>query len=55
MNQEKAQELVDFISWVISEGQKYLPKLNYVPLSDKVVEINNKTLQSLSFNSEPVL
>jgi phosphate transport system substrate-binding protein len=55
MNQKKSQELVDFISWVINEGQKYSPELSYVPLSDKVVEINNKTLQSLSFNGEPVI
>src|SRR5262245_3119725 len=54
MNQKKAEELKEFISWVINEGQKYSPELNYVPLSDKVVEINNKTLQSLSISGEPV-
>lgn len=54
MNQRKAQELVDFISWAIDVGQRFAPELNYVPLPDQIVELNNKTLQSIVFDDKPI-
>lgn len=54
IDQRKAQELVDFISWAINDGQRFAPELYYVPLPDQIVEINNRTLQSLVFNGKSI-
>jgi phosphate transport system substrate-binding protein len=53
-NQQKAQKLVDFIAWAINEGQRFGPPLGYVPLSGEVVNLNQKTLQSLTFKESPL-
>src|ERR671914_1063232 len=39
-NQNKAQNLVDFINWAITDGQQFAPELGYVPLPDQVVQLN---------------
>jgi phosphate transport system substrate-binding protein len=55
MDQRKAQELLEFITWIINDGQKYSPELHYVPLPDEVIGINNGTLESLVFKGEPIV
>ena len=55
MNQRKAQELIDFISWSINEGQRFASELNYVPLPNQIVELNNMTLQSIVFNGKSII
>jgi phosphate transport system substrate-binding protein len=52
---EKAQALAQFINWAITEGQQFATPLHYVPLPDSVVQHNQQTLRSLTFNGEPVL
>jgi phosphate transport system permease protein/phosphate transport system substrate-binding protein len=54
MNQVKAKALVDFISWAITDGQKTAESLDYVPLPDGVVKLNQETLKSLTFNGQPL-
>jgi hypothetical protein len=54
MNQGKAKALVDFISWAITDGQKTAESLDYVPLPDGVVKLNQETLKSLTFNGQPL-
>jgi phosphate transport system permease protein/phosphate transport system substrate-binding protein len=54
MNQGKAKALVDFISWAITDGQKTAESLDYVPLPDGVVKLNQDTLKSLTFNGQPI-
>jgi len=54
IDQAKAKSLVDFISWAITDGQKTAEKLNYVPLPDNVVKIDQDTLKSLTFKGSPV-
>jgi phosphate transport system permease protein/phosphate transport system substrate-binding protein len=54
MNQGKAKALVDFISWAITDGQKTAESLDYVPLPDGVVKLNQETLKSLTFNGQPI-
>jgi phosphate transport system substrate-binding protein len=49
-NQNKAQNLVDFINWTITDGQQFAPKLGYVPLPEQVVQLNQETLRGLTFN-----
>ncbi|MDQ4101222.1 MAG: phosphate ABC transporter substrate-binding protein PstS, partial [Thermoproteota archaeon] len=52
---EKAQALSQFINWAITDGQQFATPLHYVPLPDNVVQHNQQTLRSLTFNGEPVL
>jgi phosphate transport system substrate-binding protein len=53
-NQEKAKSLVEFISWAITDGQKFADKLSYVPLPDQVVKLDQDTLKSLTFKGQPI-
>jgi ABC-type phosphate transport system substrate-binding protein len=55
INDAKAKALVDFISWAITDGQKFANKLGYVPLPDQVVELDQDTLKSLTFHGKPVI
>jgi phosphate transport system permease protein/phosphate transport system substrate-binding protein len=52
---EKARALVDFIQWAITDGQEFADELSYVPLPDSVVQHNMQTLESLTFQGQPVL
>ena len=54
LDQGKAKALVDFISWAITDGQKTAESLDYVPLPDGVVKLNQDTLKSLNFNGQPI-
>jgi phosphate transport system permease protein/phosphate transport system substrate-binding protein len=52
---EKARALVDFIQWAITDGQEFADELSYVPLPGSVVQHNMQTLESLTFQGQPVL
>jgi phosphate transport system substrate-binding protein len=52
---EKARALVDFVDWAITDGQQFAGELAYVPLPDSVVQHNQETLRSLTFQGKPVL
>jgi phosphate transport system substrate-binding protein len=49
VDQTKAKYLVDFISWAITDRQKFASKLGYVPLSPIVLKHDQDTLKSLTF------
>ena len=51
---EKAQALVQFVNWAITDGQQFASPLHYVLLPDSVVQHNQQTLRSLTFNGQPV-
>jgi phosphate transport system substrate-binding protein len=51
---EKAQALTQFLNWAITDGQQFASPLHYVPLPDSVVQHNQQTLRSLTFNGQPV-
>jgi phosphate transport system substrate-binding protein len=53
-DQNKAQNLVDFINWAITDGQQFAPDLAYVPLPDAVVQLTQETLRGLTFNGAPL-
>ena len=55
LDEAKAKALVDFISWAITDGQKTGESLNYVPLPDNVVKLDQDTLKSLTFKGKPLL
>ena len=52
---EKAKAIVDFLSWAITDGQKFSEPLGYVPLPAAVVKTNQDTLSSLTFKGTPLL
>jgi phosphate transport system permease protein/phosphate transport system substrate-binding protein len=52
---EKAEVLAEFVNWAITDGQQFASPLHYVPLPDSVVQHNQQTLRSLTFNGQPVL
>lgn len=52
---EKARALAEFVNWAITDGQQFASPLHYVPLPDSVVQHNQQTLRSLTFNGQPVL
>jgi phosphate transport system permease protein/phosphate transport system substrate-binding protein len=54
LDQAKAKALIDFITWAITDGQKIGESLDYVPLPDGVVKLNQDTLKSLTFNGQPI-
>ena len=54
MTEDKAQKLVDFIRWAITDGQQFAEPLGYVPLPQEVVELNQETLNSLTFSGNPI-
>jgi phosphate transport system substrate-binding protein len=53
-NQNKAQNLVDFINWAITDGQQFASELGYVPLPEQVVQLNQETLRGLTLNGAPL-
>jgi phosphate transport system substrate-binding protein len=52
---QKAQKLVDFISWALNEGQIFGPHLGYMPTPKEVGNLNLETLQSLTFKGDPMI
>src|SRR5215218_8623218 len=55
IDETKAKNMVDFVSWAITDGQTFAPDLGYVPLPDEVVKLNQETLKSLTYKGSPVL
>jgi phosphate transport system substrate-binding protein len=54
ITQEKATALVDFINWAITDGQQFASELDYAPLPEQVVQLNQDTLSQITFNGNPV-
>jgi phosphate ABC transporter phosphate-binding protein len=53
-DKNKAQSLVDFINWAITDGQQIAPEIGYVPLPEQVVQLNQETLRGLTHNGAPL-
>lgn len=53
MTQDKGQALIDFIYWAVTDGQRFSPDLQYVPLPDEVVKMNIEALKQLNLNGTP--
>jgi phosphate transport system substrate-binding protein len=52
MTQEKATALVQFIWYVVHDGQQLAPALEYASLPTNVVQIDEATIQSITFNGQ---
>jgi hypothetical protein len=52
MTQAKATALVQFIWWVVHDGQNLSPGLAYAQLPSSVVQIDETTIKSITFNGQ---
>ncbi len=52
MTQAKATAVIQFLWWVIHDGQNLSTQLNYAKLPPSVVGINEATIQSITFNGQ---
>ncbi|HEX9845749.1 MAG TPA: phosphate ABC transporter substrate-binding protein PstS [Candidatus Nitrosotenuis sp.] len=49
-----AQETVNLIKWMITEGQKYNPELLYVPIPAEVTQLGLDGLDRVTYNGQPL-
>jgi phosphate transport system substrate-binding protein len=54
MGMNKATELIQYIWYVIHDGQQLANALEYATLPSNLVQINEATLNSITFNGQPV-
>jgi ABC-type phosphate transport system substrate-binding protein len=52
MTQERATMLVQFLWYVVHGGQQLAPSLAYAELPSNVVQIDEATIQSITFNGQ---
>jgi phosphate transport system substrate-binding protein len=52
MTQAKATALVQFLWYVVHDGQQLAPGLAYAQLPSNVVQIDEATIQSITFNGQ---
>jgi len=53
-SQNSAQNLVDFLHWVITTGQSWSALLYYVPLPTSVTTADNATINSMTFGGSTI-
>jgi phosphate transport system substrate-binding protein len=54
-DQAKGKAIADFIAWAMTEGQKSAEALDYAPLPEAVVKVNQANLASLTFGGKPLV
>jgi phosphate transport system substrate-binding protein len=47
VNKEKGQALVQFLKWMLADGQKYTQDLGYAPLPPQVVEMEKSAIEKI--------
>ena len=55
MTHEKATELVQFLWWMVHDGQNLASNLEYAQLPTNVVQLNEASIQSITFNGANLL
>ncbi|CAN5703389.1 phosphate ABC transporter substrate-binding protein PstS [soil metagenome] len=55
IDEQRANALVEFMEWAVTDGQQFAEQLAYVPLPQDVMDLNDQTLRSLTFNGNPIL
>jgi len=48
--QDKAQQVVNFLNWIIHDGQQFASPLLYVPLPDSITKLDEQGLAEIQFN-----
>ena len=52
MTQAKATAVAQFLWWIVHDGQQLGPALEYAPLPSNVVQIDETSIQSITFNGQ---
>ena len=52
MTESKATALVQFLWWMVHDGQQLGPALEYAPLPSNVVSIDEASIQSITYNGQ---
>ena len=52
--QDKSTEVINFLNWILHDGQQYSSGLLYVPLPDSVKKIGEDGLAKVAFTSETI-
>ncbi|MFB3889349.1 MAG: phosphate ABC transporter substrate-binding protein PstS [Candidatus Bathyarchaeia archaeon] len=55
MTLDKARQVVDFIWYVVHDGQQFAANLQYAALPSNLVQIDEATLKSITFNGTPLI
>ena len=55
MTQERASALVTFLWYIVNDGQQLAPELEYASLPSNVVQLNQATIRSITFNGQQLL
>jgi len=55
MTWDKAKQLVDYIWYVVHDGQQLAANLQYAALPQNLVQINETTLRSITFNGQSLI
>jgi phosphate ABC transporter phosphate-binding protein len=55
MTQDKATALVQFLWYIVHDGQNLAPALEYASLPSNVVALNEETLRSITFNGQTLI
>jgi phosphate transport system substrate-binding protein len=51
----KGKALAEFLWWAVHDGQSYSSDLEYVPLPNTVVSLNEKTIKLMNYNGQPLI
>jgi phosphate transport system substrate-binding protein len=54
-SQDRAQNVLKLMWWLIHDGQQYCEPLHYAPLSPAAVTLAEKILKSATYNGKPIL
>ena len=52
--QDKATEVINFITWIVNDGQQYASGLLYVPLPDSIKKVDMDGLATVTFNGQAI-
>lgn len=56
MNETAAKALLEFLWWAVhDEGQEFAGPLQYAPLPDAVIQLNEETLRSITYKGEQLM
>jgi phosphate transport system substrate-binding protein len=51
-NLVQAENLVDWLNWTVAQGQAYSATLYYTPLPPSVIQVDNATVHSVTYNGQ---
>ena len=53
-NKEQAKAVIHLMNWMVTDGQQFSPKLDYVPLDAKTTSIALNGLKQIKYDGEVI-